>query len=129
LKHKVLLVDDDMNLRKFITINLEARGYQVVQAVDGVEAVSLIDDQDFDIIILDINMPRMDGFAVCKIVRQRLNTPIMMLSARQEPTDKARCFELGADGYMTKPFGLREFLARIEVLLRRSSPTAPKQAS
>jgi DNA-binding response OmpR family regulator len=127
LKYKVLLVDDDMNLRKFVTINLEARGYQVVQAADGVEAVSLIDDQNFDIIILDINMPRVDGFAVCKLVRQRFNTPIMMLSARQEPTDKARCFELGADGYMTKPFGLREFLARIEVLLRRASPPAPKK--
>lgn len=120
MKHRVLLVDDDANLRKFIAVNLEARGYEVTQAVDGTEAVSLIDSQKFDLMLLDINMPRMDGFSVCRLVRQHLNIPIIMLSARQDVTDKAKCFELGADGYMTKPFGLREFLARVDSMIKRT---------
>jgi DNA-binding response OmpR family regulator len=125
MKHRVLVVDDEKNIRKFITVNLEARGYEVIQAADGVEAISLLDSQGFDIILLDINMPRMDGFSVCRQVRRRFNTPIMMLSARQDVSaDKARCLDLGADGYMTKPFRLRDFLDRIDSMIRRTALAA-----
>ena len=120
MNKKVLVVDDDYNLRKFISANLEARGYSVTQAADGIEAMSLFGSQDPDIIILDITMPRMDGFEVCRLVRKVSNVPIIMLSARQDVSDKARCFEFGANEYMTKPFGLREFLARIEAVQRRA---------
>ena len=120
MNKRVLVVDDDYNLRKFISANLEARGYCVTQAADGIEAMSLFGSQDPDIIILDITMPRMDGFEVCRLVRKVSNVPIIMLSARQDVSDKARCFEFGANEYMTKPFGLREFLARIEAVQRRA---------
>ncbi len=124
MKRRVLVVDDEKNLRKFIAVNLEARGYEVMEAADGIEAISIINNHVFDIILLDINMPRMDGFSVCRLVRQRLNTPIMMLSARQDVEDKAKCFELGADGYLTKPFGLREFLARVDSITKRRTQAA-----
>jgi DNA-binding response OmpR family regulator len=120
MNKRVLVVDDDYHLRKFISVNLEARGYSVAQAVDGIEAMSMFGSQDLDIIILDITMPRLDGFEVCKLVRKVSDIPIIMLSARQEVEDKARCFELGANEYMIKPFGLRELLARVEAVLRRA---------
>jgi DNA-binding response OmpR family regulator len=120
MNKRVLLVDDDYYLRKFISVNLEARGYSVAQAEDGIKALSVVGCHDLDIIILDISMPRLDGFEVCRLIRKISSVPIMMLSARQEVSDKAKCFELGANDYMTKPFKLREFLARVEAVLRRA---------
>lgn len=117
---EILLVDDDLHIRKFISANLEARGYSVTQAIDGQYALSEFSRKYFDIIILDISMPRLDGFEVCKMIRRVSNIPIIILSARQDVLDKARCFDLGANEYITKPFGLKEFLARIDKVLRRS---------
>jgi len=120
MPYKVLVVDDDAILRKFISINLTARGYIVQEASNGKEAIEMVDVQPPDLIILDIGLPKMDGFEVCKLIRETHTTPVIMLSAKQEVADKTRCFDLGADAYMIKPFSLREFLARIEAILRRS---------
>jgi DNA-binding response OmpR family regulator len=117
----ILVVDDDFHLRKFVTTNLEARGYEVIQASDGLEAVSVLDDEKVDLIVLDINMPGLDGFGVCKIARELGDTPILMLSAMQDLTDRAKCLALGADDYMNKPFSLREFLTRVQEVVRRDN--------
>ncbi len=119
-KPRVLIVDDEPETLKYVGANLKARGYDVVTAADGNEALQRSEEDLFDLILLDITMPGPDGFAVCQAIRQRSTVPIIMLSARGQEKDKVKALDLGADDYITKPFGIEELLARIRSSLRRS---------
>jgi DNA-binding response OmpR family regulator len=118
---KILVVDDEKLLVKGIKFNLENEGYQVECAYDGQAAVDLARSGDFDLIILDLMMPELDGLEACVKIREFSNVPIIMLTARGEDTDKLIGFECGADDYLTKPFNVLELKARIRALLRRAS--------
>jgi DNA-binding response OmpR family regulator len=115
----LLLVEDEKVLAETLRYNLEREGHTVVVATDGVVALELVRQHDPALVILDIMLPRLDGFSVCRILRTESNVPIMMLTARQDEVDRIAGLELGADDYMTKPFSLGEFLARVRALLRR----------
>ena len=119
-KPRVLIVDDEPETLKYVGANLRARGYDVVTAGDGSEALQRAEEDVFDMVLLDITMPGPDGFAVCQALRQRSTVPIIMLSARGQEKDKVKALDLGADDYITKPFGIEELLARIRSSLRRS---------
>jgi two-component system KDP operon response regulator KdpE len=119
-KAKILVVDDEPKIRMFIRANLEARDYEVYLAQDGVEAVEMAARVMPDVIVLDINMPRMDGVEACKRIREWSNAPIIILSVREDEKDKVRALNEGADDYVTKPFGIEELLARIRVALRHA---------
>jgi DNA-binding response OmpR family regulator len=123
---RILIADDDQAIRKFIRVNLEARDFEILTAVDGDEALKMIEKEMPDLIILDIMMPKMDGFTVCQQVREWSRIPIIMLSARDSEQDKVRCLDCGADDYLTKPFSLQELLSRIKAVLRRSEGTKDK---
>ncbi len=116
----ILVVDDEKTLRDMLEYNLRREGYRVFVATDGNEAIKMAYSERPDLIILDIMLPGMNGFEVCRAIRKELTTPILMLSAREEEIDKVLGLELGADDYLTKPFGLRELLARVGAMLRRS---------
>ena len=118
---KILVVDDERLLVKGIKFNLENEGYQVECAYDGAAAVELARAGGFDLIILDLMMPEIDGLEACMRIREFSNVPIIMLTARSEDTDKIIGFECGADDYITKPFNLLELKARIRAMLRRAS--------
>ena len=120
---KILVVDDEKLLVKGIKFNLEHEGYQVETACNGAEAVELARTGNFDLIILDLMMPKMDGLEACMNIREFSTVPIIMLTARSEDTDKLIGFEYGADDYITKPFNILELKARVRALLRRSSLT------
>ena len=120
---KILVVDDEKLLVKGIKFNLENEGYQVECAYDGAAAVELARTGDFDLIILDLMMPEIDGLEACVKIREFSSVPIIMLTARSEDTDKIIGFECGADDYITKPFNILELKARIRALLRRASGT------
>lgn len=117
---KIMVVDDEQLLVKGIKFNLENEGYQVDTAFDGAEAVERAAAVDYDLIILDLMMPVMDGLEACMRIRQHSNVPIIMLTAKTEDTDKLIGFEYGADDYITKPFNILELKARVRALLRRS---------
>jgi diguanylate cyclase (GGDEF)-like protein len=124
LGHRVLVVDDDRNLRKIISTNLELAGYEVTTAHDGRDALSKIEQEVPDLVLLDLMMPHMDGYEVARRVRGHnnpsiANVPIIILTAKGETEDKLRGFEAGADDYITKPFGPRELLARVRAKIRR----------
>ena len=121
---KILIVDDEDHIRELLKFNLEKSGYNVYMANDGVEGLRLAREKQVDLILLDLMLPGMDGFEVCKEIRKDniiSNVPIIMLTAKSEEIDKILGLELGADDYMTKPFSVRELSARIKALLRRSS--------
>ena len=119
---KILVVEDEPQMRMGLCKNLEFEGYEVDEAVDGEEGLNKILENTYDIVILDVMMPRMNGFDVCKKVREKdIMVPIIMLTAKGEEIDKVLGLELGADDYITKPFSLRELLTRIKVILRRCS--------
>jgi two-component system KDP operon response regulator KdpE len=120
-KIKILVADDEKNVRMFIRANLLARGYEVYLAKDGVETLEVAELILPDVIVLDINMPRMDGIEACRRLREWANMPIIILSVRGDEKDKVKALDEGADDYITKPFGVEELLARIRVALRRSS--------
>jgi len=120
----VLVVDDEKSIREFVLRNLEIRGYNVVTAQDGIEAVKIFNGHKFDLIILDIMMPRMDGLETTQRIRQSSYVPIIILTALDGETEKIQAFDLGADDYLTKPFGVGELLARVKAVLRRSKWTA-----
>ena len=122
-KSKILVVDDEPKVRMFIRANLEARSYEVYLAQDGVEAVEMAGRVLPDVIVLDVNMPRMDGIEACRRIREWADMPIIILSVRGDEKDKVRALDEGADDYITKPFGVEELLARIRVALRRSAST------
>lgn len=117
----VLIVDDEAPIRKLIRVNLEARGYTVQEASTGPEALSLFAQQVFDLVILDLVMPGMDGIQVCVQIREQSDVPIVVLSARSEEELKVKALDAGADDYVTKPFGHDELLARIRAVRRRAT--------
>ena len=116
---KILVVDDEKSIADIIAYNLQKEGYEVLVAYDGEEALDIIFSKDPDLILLDIMMPKIDGFQVCRKVREKKETPIVMLTARAEEVDKVLGLELGADDYVTKPFSVRELMARVKANLRR----------
>ena len=118
--NKVLLVEDDRTLLDVLKYNLTKEGHDVITACDGVEALNVARDKKPDLIVLDVMLPKLDGFEVCRILRREMTVPILMLTAKAGETDKVVGLELGADDYMTKPFSMREFLARIRAMLRRA---------
>lgn len=124
---KILVVDDEKVLVKGIKFNLENEGYQVETGSDGQEAVEKARAGQFDLIILDLMMPKIDGLQACMKIREFSNVPIIMLTARSEDTDKIIGFECGADDYITKPFNILEVKARIRALLRRAGQTAQQE--
>jgi two-component system OmpR family response regulator len=123
---KILVVEDDSNLLETIKYNLIKEQYEVLVAEDGAEALAIARKEKPDLIILDIMLPVIDGFEVCRILRQEMTAPIIMLTARTGETDRIMGLDTGADDYMTKPFSIRELLARIRALLRRARVTAVK---
>ena len=125
---KILVVDDEQVLVKGIKFNLEHEGYQVEAGYDGEQAVELAREGGFDLIILDLMMPKIDGLQACMRIREFSNVPVIMLTARSEDTDKIIGFECGADDYITKPFNILELKARVRALLRRSGAAEQKQA-
>lgn len=120
MARKILVVDDEESIVKIIEYNLKKEGYEVLSACDGEEGYRLAYEKKPDLILLDIMMPKMDGYEVCKKVREKSNVPIIMLTARAEEVDKVVGLELGADDYVTKPFGNRELMARVKAHLRRN---------
>jgi len=117
---KVLIVEDDQTLLGVLRYNLAKEGYDVVTASDGAQALEVARSEKPEVIVLDIMLPKLDGFEVCRILRREMIVPILMLTAKTEEIDKVVGLELGADDYMTKPFSVREFLARIRAMLRRT---------
>ena len=117
----VLVVDDEKALRDFVRRNLEVRNYLVETAANGLEALAKLQQQSFDLIILDLMMPNMDGLETTRRVRTNSRVPIIVLTALGEETDKIQAFEFGVDDYLTKPFGVGELLARVRAVLRRTS--------
>ncbi len=124
---KILVVDDERVLVKGIKFNLENEGYEVSTGSNGEEAVELARTEDFDLIILDLMMPVIDGLQACMRIREFSNVPIIMLTARSEDTDKIIGFECGADDYITKPFNILELKARIRAMLRRAGAAEKKE--
>jgi DNA-binding response OmpR family regulator len=119
----ILIVDDDPAIRKFVAANLQARGYETLIAPGGEEALNLIEERMPDLVLLDIMMPAMNGFEVCRSIREWSQVPIIMISAKDSVDDKVKCFDIGADDYLTKPFALHELLSRIKAVLKRSQTT------
>ena len=118
---KILIIEDEEGILMPLEDNLRLEGYEVESARDGAEGLALAAEGRFDLIVLDIMLPKLDGFEVCKRLRQdRMMTPILMLTAKSQEVDKVLGLELGADDYMTKPFSSRELLARIKAILRRA---------
>ena len=125
----VLVVDDDKNLRISVGAHLERAGYEVLTATDGREALRVTYGERPDLIILDVMMPELDGFETLEMLREVSNVPVIMLTVRSDEDDKVRGLELGADDYMTKPFGARELVSRVKAVLRRTQgPATPGEA-
>lgn len=125
----ILIVDDEKNIRNVISEYAKFDGYETVEAGDGMEAVELCRSRDFDLIIMDVMMPRLDGYSAVREIRKTKQIPVIMLSARTEEYDKLFGFELGVDDYVTKPFSPKELLARIRAVIKRSAavPAEEKQ--
>jgi two-component system KDP operon response regulator KdpE len=126
---RILLAEDEVALRDFVSRNLRVRGFEVLEASNGLEALAIWEREDPHLLIVDIMMPRMDGFEVCRRVREHSAVPIIVLTALDAESDKVTALDLGADDYLTKPFGVEELLARVRAVLRRTqgltmSPTS-----
>ncbi|KAB8138195.1 response regulator transcription factor [Gracilibacillus oryzae] len=119
-KYKILIADDEEQMLTLLSSYLESLGYHIVTAANGVEALALWREQSFDLVVLDIMMPELDGFSVCRHIREVSNIPIIMLTAKGEELDRVHGLKIGADDYIVKPFSTKELAARIEALLRRS---------
>ncbi len=126
--YKILVVDDEEHIREVIKEYAEFEGHEVDEASDGMQAIEMAKAKDYDIIIMDIMMPRLDGYSACKEIRKYKQTPVMMLSARGEEYDKLFGFEIGIDDYVVKPFSPKEVMARINAIVKRNS-TASAQTS
>ena len=127
---KILVVDDESSIRQLLNINLSKEGYDVIEAVDGAEAIDVAIKEKPDLILLDVMLPKVDGLSVCKKIKSVMNVPILMVTAKDGELDKILGLELGADDYVTKPFSLRELIARIKANLRKaeiSSSTETKK--
>lgn len=119
---RILVTDDEPSMRQGLADNLEFEGYKVDMAANGMEALDLLSKEPYDLLILDVMMPELSGFDVCKKLRQQGNNiPVILLTAKGEEIDRVLGLELGADDYITKPFSLRELLARVKAILRRSN--------
>lgn len=118
--YKILIADDEQKIREVLREYAEFEGHEVTEAVDGMQTVELVKSGEFDIIIMDIMMPRLDGFSACKEIRKFNSTPVLMLSARGEEYDKLFGFEIGADDYVVKPFSPKEVLARVNAIIKRN---------
>jgi len=117
---RILLVDDEQPVQKLLSFPLEKEGYEVVPALDGQEALRRFENERFDLVVLDIMLPKMDGLEVCRRMRAKSSVPIIMLTAKAEEIDKVLGLEIGADDYITKPFSMREFRSRVRAALRRA---------
>jgi DNA-binding response OmpR family regulator len=117
---RILLVDDEQSIQTLLSFPLRKDGYEVVQATDGREALARFGEGAFDLVVLDVMLPRLDGLEVCRQLRARSSVPIIMLTAKAEEIDKVLGLELGADDYITKPFSMREFRSRVKAALRRA---------
>ena len=122
---RILLVDDEQPIQTLLSFPLQRDGYEVVAAADGREALERFEEQPFDLVVLDLMLPKIDGLEVCRRLRSRSSVPIIMLTAKSEEIDKVVGLELGADDYITKPFSLREFSSRIKAALRRAEMSRP----
>jgi DNA-binding response OmpR family regulator len=118
---RILLVDDEQAVQKLLSYPLQKEGYEVVRARDGREALERFGEQRFDLVVLDIMLPRLDGIEVCRRLRSRSQVPIIMLTAKDDEGDKVLGLEMGADDYITKPFSVREFRSRVKAALRRNA--------
>ena len=118
---KILVVDDEKSIREVIRTYAEFEGHEVVEAVDGLDAIDKVKEEDFDVIVMDIMMPRLDGFSSYKEIKKIKNIPVLMLSARSEEYDKLFGFEIGIDDYVTKPFSPKELMARLNVIVNRNN--------
>ncbi|NLE45921.1 MAG: response regulator transcription factor [Chloroflexi bacterium] len=129
LRETILVVDDEPRMIRFIRMNLELEKFQVIEAHNGLEALDRIRKDLPDLVILDVMMPELDGFETLKMLREISSTPVIMLTVRADEEDKVRGLELGADDYVTKPFGARELVSRVKAVLRRTSgPVSAKEA-
>ena len=126
---KIMIVEDDRNLLDTLVYNIEKEGYAAITSINGEEAVESARKEKPDLIILDIMLPALNGLEVCRILRKEMSVPILMLTARNEEVDKIIGLEVGADDYMTKPFSMRELIARIRAMLRRAGMTATEPDS
>jgi DNA-binding response OmpR family regulator len=122
---RILLVDDEQSIQTLLSYPLRKDGYEVVRAADGREALARFSEQTFDLVVLDVMLPQLDGLEVCKRLRARSPVPIIMLTAKSEEIDKVVGLELGADDYITKPFSMREFRSRVKAALRRADMARP----
>ncbi|MBN1375320.1 MAG: response regulator transcription factor [Dehalococcoidia bacterium] len=127
MPNKVLIVEDDANLLEALRYNLNKESYNVVTAIDGEQALDVTRKEKPDLIILDVMLPKLSGFEVCRILRKEINTPIIMLTAKADETDKIVGLEIGADDYITKPFSVRELIARVRAMLRRARITETQE--
>ncbi|ADQ05812.1 two component transcriptional regulator, winged helix family [Caldicellulosiruptor hydrothermalis 108] len=123
-KAHILVVDDEKPIVDIIKFNLEKEGYKVTASYDGEDALNRIKSENFDMVLLDVMLPKIDGFSVCKKVREFSDVPIIMITAKADEVDKVLGLELGADDYITKPFGIRELIARIRANLRRTAQSS-----
>ena len=119
-REQILIVDDEPKILRLVRSNLEKLGYKMITAQDGESALSAAEMNEPDLIILDLMLPRLDGYEVCRRLREFSTVPVIMLTARGEEAHKIRCLELGADDYLTKPFSVQELIARIRAVLRRT---------
>jgi DNA-binding response OmpR family regulator len=124
---RILLVDDEQSIQTLLSYPLRKDGYEVVQASDGREALARFGEQPFDLVVLDVMMPKLDGLEVCRRLRSKSTVPIIMLTAKTEEIDKVLGLELGADDYITKPFSLREFRSRVRAALRRAGMSRDRE--
>ncbi|HEY2053138.1 MAG TPA: response regulator transcription factor [Solirubrobacterales bacterium] len=122
---RILLVDDEQSIQTLLSYPLRKEGYHVTSALDGSEALQRFDEGRFDLVVLDLMLPRRDGVEVCRELRQRSQVPIIMLTAKGSESDKVAGLEVGADDYITKPFSMREFRSRVKAALRRSRMVTP----
>jgi len=126
---RILLVDDEEAIQKLLTFPMEKEGYEIVQAMDGETALEKFREQRFDLVVLDIMLPGIDGTDVCRIIRSESTVPIIMLTAKSDEFDKVLGLEIGADDYITKPFSIREFRSRVKAQLRRAQTRSAARAT
>jgi DNA-binding response OmpR family regulator len=126
---RILLVDDEQSIQALLSYPLRKEGYEVVLATDGRQALERFDEQPFDLVVLDLMLPKIDGLEVCRRLRTHSSVPIIMLTAKSEEIDKVVGLELGADDYITKPFSMREFSSRIKAALRRVEMSRPNETA
>ncbi|MDD4239545.1 MAG: response regulator transcription factor [Desulfotomaculaceae bacterium] len=125
VKERLLIIDDEERIRDMIKEYISLEGYMVDEASDGIEALALFKQNQYSLVILDVMMPKMDGWSVCREIRKTSNVPVIMLTARGEEYDKLFGFELGVDDYIVKPFSPKELLARMKAIMRRSVSSSP----